>query len=160
MTAFDLLARLSGKWVGRGRGQYPTIDAFEYAEETSFLVAPEYPMVRHEQRAWLLPGRESSHWELGFWRAVSDAEVELSTAQDSGRVEVLRGRVVAEGRDGLRLELFSTYVGNDPRIVKTERVFRLQSGVLHYTKFMATTTTPIPRRIQHHEASLERAGGA
>lgn len=155
-TCFELLARLSGNWRGRGRGQYPTIDSFEFEEETSIVVAPEYPMLRHEQRTWLLPEREASHWELGFWRAVSDEEVELSTAQDSGRIEVLRGRVEAEGGDGLRMELFSTFLGNDSRLVKTERILRVQSGMLHYTKLMATTTTPTPTRLQHLEARLER----
>ena len=156
-TSFALLSRLAGRWVGRGRGRYPTIEPFEFAEETTFLLAPEYPMVRYEQRAWLLPGRESSHWELGLWRIVDGGAVELSTAQDSGRVEVLRGLVEAAGEDGLRLELFSTCLANDARLVRTERVISLRAGVLRYTTYMATTTTPTPERLQHLEATLERA---
>src|SRR5262245_22647809 len=100
MTPFEMLTRLSGRWSGRGRGQYPTIKSFEFAEETSFVPAPEYPMLRYEQRTWLLPGREPSHWELGLWRVVDGGEVEVSNAQDSGRVEVGRGRAEVEGCGG------------------------------------------------------------
>jgi hypothetical protein len=158
--AFDQLTRLAGRWVGSGHGQYPTIEPFEFDEETSFSAEPEYPLLRYEQRAWLRPEREASHWELGVWRVTEDGAVELSTAQDSGRVEVLRGSIADEGEDGLRLELKSTYVGNDPRIVRTERVFTLRAGVLHYVKHMSTTTTPSPERLLHLEATLQREGGA
>lgn len=157
MTAFDLITRLSGTWAGRGRGRYPTIDAFEYSERTSFVLAAEYPMIRYEQHARLLPGDEASHWELGFWRGVTDDDVELSTAQDSGRVEVLRGTPEPLGDDGLRIHLSSVALANDARLVATERILTMQGGVLRYTKFMTTTTTPTPTRLQHLEATLERA---
>ena len=158
MTPFELLARLAGRWSGRGRGQYPTIKPFEFAEETSFLPAPEYPMLRYEQRAWLLPGRESSHWELGLWRVVDGGEVEVSNAQDSGRVEVLRGRAEADGSGGVRVVLYSKCIANDPRLVRTERVLTVRGGVLQYVTYMATTTTAAPARIKHLEATLERVG--
>lgn len=155
---FESLSCLSGRWVGRGRGQYPTIEPFEFVEETTFLLAPEYPMVRYEQRTWIEPGREASHWELGVWRVVEGGEIEISNAQDSGRVEVLRGRLEV-GEDGaLKLPLSSKYIGNDPRLVRTERVLTVHAGVLHYLKYMTTTTTPSPERILHLEATLERAG--
>jgi hypothetical protein len=105
MTPFEMLTRLSGRWSGRGRGQYPTIKPFEFAEETSFQPAPEYPMLRYEQRAWLLPGRESSHWELGLWRVVDGSEIEVSNAQDSGRV----------GRRLVVLRCHFTLTKNSPR---------------------------------------------
>ena len=158
MTPFELLARLAGRWSGRGLGQCPTIQPFEFAEETSFLPAPEYPMLRYEQRAWLLPGRAASHWELGLWRVVDGGEVEVSNAQDSGRVEVLRGRAEAEESDGVRVLLYSKWIANDPRLVRTERVLTLSGCVLHYIKYMATTTTAAPARIKHLEATLERVG--
>lgn len=155
MTPFELLATLAGRWAGRGRGQYPTIRSFEYEEETTFLVAPEYPMIRFEQRAWLLPDRTASHWELGFFRVVEGGAVELSTSQDSGRVEVLRGAVEAAA-DGIRLSLASTCLANDARVLETARIFTIRDDLLHYVKFMATSTTAVPSRMKHLEATLRR----
>jgi hypothetical protein len=117
-------------------------------------------MLRYEQRAWLLPGRAASHWELGLWRVVDGGEVEVSNAQDSGRVEVLRGRAEADGSGGVRVVLYSKCIANDPRLVRTERVLSVSRGVLHYVTYMATTTTAVPARVKHLEATLERVGDA
>ncbi|MCA8954355.1 MAG: FABP family protein [Planctomycetes bacterium] len=160
MTVFELLSPLEGRWVGRGRGQYPTIEPFEFTEETTFLFAPEYPMVRYEQRTWLEPGREASHWELGVWRPVDGGELEISNAQDSGRVEVLRGSLAVGGGDVLTLTLVSKCFGNDPRLVRTERIITVRPGELHYVAFMATTTTAVPERLLHLEATLEKVADA
>lgn len=159
MTAMDLLRALEGRWVGTGRGAFPTIASFEYAEETSFLLAPEYPLMRYEQRTLLLPERKPSHWELGFIRPIDDSLLEISNAQDGGRVEVLRGECVApeDAPTGFRLALRSKSHGNDARMLASERVLTLQGDTLHYEKFMATTTTAEPVRTKHLEAWLRRA---
>ncbi|MEM9556718.1 MAG: FABP family protein [Acidobacteriota bacterium] len=156
MTVFELLSPLSGRWVGRGRGQYPTIEPFEFAEETTFLLAPEYPMIRYEQRTWLAPEREASHWELGFWRSVGEGELEISNAQDSGRVEVLRGALVVDSDGVLTLTLKSQCIAHDPRLVRTERIVTVRGSKLHYLKYMTTTTTAAPERLLHLEATLEK----
>jgi hypothetical protein len=157
----ELLARLEGRWVGEGRGGYPTIPAFHFEEETTFTIARAYPHVRYEQKARLLPDGKASHWELGFFRPLEHGLVEVSNAQDSGRVEVLRGSLVAlEEPAGLRLELASVCIANDPRVVKTERILTLRGDTLHYVKYMVTTTTEIPEREQHLEASLKRVPAA
>lgn len=159
MKNLEILSLLSGRWHGRGRGQYPTIEPFEYAEETTFLYAPEYPMIRYEQRTWLEPERVASHWELGLVRQVETGELEISNAQDSGRVEVLRGSLEVHGEGELTLTLSSTCLANDPRIVRTERILTLRAGELHYRKHMTTTTTAVPERLLHLEATLERVEG-
>ena len=86
------LAALEGSWRGGGKGDYPTIEAFEYEETLRFELDSSYPMIHYEQRTLLLPAREPSHWESGFIRPMEDGTIEVSNSQDSGRVEVLRGR--------------------------------------------------------------------
>ena len=160
MTALEALRLLEGRWRGTGRGAFSTIRPFEFEEETTFSFAPEYPLLRYEQRTVLLPGRAASHWELGFFRPVAEGMVEVSNAQESGRVEVLRGAHAAlDGAcaGGFRLSLRKHSLGNDPRVLETERIITLSGGTLHYEKYMVTTTTAQPVREKHLEAWLARA---
>ena len=124
----ERLAVLDGTWRGRGAGHYPTIDDFEYEEMLRFELERAYPMIHYEQRTLLLPSREPSHWESGFIRATEDCTIEISNSQDSGRVEVLRGRLV-DPPDGaeLRLELASAVLDHDPRLAETRRVLTLEN---------------------------------
>ena len=71
-----------GTWAGTGKGGYPTVESFEYEERLRFEVDPSYPMIRYEQRTWLLPSREPSHWECGFIRPYEDGSVEILNAQE------------------------------------------------------------------------------
>jgi hypothetical protein len=68
----------------------------------------------------------------------------------------MSGRAQPLGIDGVRLVLHSKYLGNDARLVRTERVLTVEGDRLHYEKFMATTTTPVPTRLRHLEATLQR----
>ncbi len=149
---------LAGTWKGAGSGNYPTIDAFEYEETLRFELDPAYPMIRYEQRTYLKPDREPSHWEVGFIRPIDGGFVEFSSAQDSGRVEVLRGFVDPAGADRgeLRLELNHVALSNEDRLVRTRRRITLIGDTLSYVMFMATNTTEEPRLLQHLEAILQR----
>jgi len=151
----NLLRQLDGCWVGHGKGRYPTIESFEYAEETNLGLSLAYPMVRWEQRTTLLPNGKAGHWELGFLRPCDDGSLELSTAQDSGRVEVVRG-VPQVTEFGFQLELRSTFLGNDSRLISTARSIIVRNNELHYVKYMSTNTTPAPVHMQHLEATLRR----
>jgi hypothetical protein len=159
MTLLEVLSLLHGRWLGTGRGGYPTIQPFEFAEETTFVLALEYPLLRYEQRTVLLPDRKSSHWEVGFLRPTDDGLLEISNAQDGGRVEVLRGSysITADPPVRVRLALRSKIIANDPRMLETERVITVRGDVLHYENYMVTTTTERPVREKHLEAWLRRA---
>ena len=148
------LMKLEGEWKGRGAGRYPTIDSFEYDETIRFDPDASYPLIHYEQRTWLTSG-EASHWESGFIRPLEDGAIDVSNSQDSGRVEVLRGRLSpADG--GFVLALESVVLDHDPRLVRTRRTFTLNDDTLRYLVEMATHTTPEPRMQQHLEAVLTR----
>jgi hypothetical protein len=153
-----LLGRLAGSWSGSGVGDYPTIERFEYEETLRFELDARYPLIHYEQRTRLASG-EASHWESGFLRWQEDGSIELSNAQDSGRVEVLRGRLV-ELEDGFDLSLMSVAIAWDPRMVGTRRDFRVRADRLDYVVQMSTSTTDSPRMGQHLEAHLERVSAA
>ncbi len=158
-ATLEMISALDGTWRGTGRGDYPTIDAFRYEETLRFELDRAYPMFHFEQRAYLLPGREPSHWESGFIRLMEDGNIEMSSAQDSGRVEVLRGKpeTLVEG-SGFDVTLDHVVLAHDPRLHATRRSFRLEGDRLHYIVYMATHTTPQPELQQHLIAELERAG--
>ncbi len=154
-ATLDRLTPILGRWRGQGEGSYPTIDSFEYNEELHFELHDEYPMLFYEQKTRLTNG-EASHWETGFVRPVDAGIVELSNSQDSGRVEVLRGEI-PERSNPLVFRLRSVHHGHDPRMVETEREFRVDADRLEYEVRMATHTTPAPVMTVHLRSRLTRA---
>lgn len=152
------LRLLHGSWSGKGAGGYPTIEPFEYQETLRFELDLSYPLIHYEQRTMLVPSGEPSHWESGFIRPLDDGTIEISNSQDSGRVEVLRGRLVASEHEGddLRMVLDSVVLDRDPRLVRTRRTFTVRGDTLRYVAHMSTHTTPEPRLGQHLEAALKR----
>ncbi len=117
-----------------------------------------YPLIFYEQKTFLLPAREASHWESGFIRVLQNGLIEISNAQDSGRVEVLQGKMQVDHKIefGFKIEFLSLHIANDARLVQTKRIFSVQNNNLNYRKFMATHTTPKPKLIQHLAADLIR----
>lgn len=155
-----LLSQLAGSWRGSGEGSYPTIERFEYEEILQFEFEPAYPLIHYEQRTRLRDG-EASHWESGFLRWLEDGSIEISNAQDGGRVEVLRGTLTPGEAEGhFTLELSSNTFGNDPRLVRTRRTIIFSDDRLEYRMEMSTHTTDTPRLLQHLEATLKRNSAA
>lgn len=90
------VAALLGRWVGPGRGQYPTIKDFAYEEELEFANAAGKPFVSYVQRTWVAGSSRSKpmHEENGFLRFVgpiADHRVEMMISQCTGAQEILNG---------------------------------------------------------------------
>ena len=156
-SMIGLLTPLLGRWSGEGQGQFPTIKPFRYREQFRFELDRERPLVHYEQRAihnelgsgdWV-----ESHWESGFLRPLGDDIVEMTNAQDGGRLEIIRFRVI-KTPGGLRMEGDSTALINDPRLVATRRIFELHGAVLTYQ--MRMVTTRVPEGHVHLSATLTR----
>ena len=107
-NSFKILSKLQGSWKGKGEGEFPTIDSFEYEEHIVFEVNSAYPLIHYEQKTILLPNQEPSHWESGFIRILDGDVIELSNSQDSGRVEVLQGKIINHPEGGYEIDLVST----------------------------------------------------
>ena len=146
-----------GVWRGEGRGSFPGIEPFRYAEQVEFRTRDGEASVLYEQQTWVLDeagGREPSHWEAGFLQVTEDGRVDLLNAQNSGRVEVLRGDLREAAGGNVELILESVVHGHDPRMVATRRRYVLAGNELVYEVDMATRKVPGARR--HLDARLTR----
>src|SRR5699024_4643767 len=85
------LAFLLGRWEGRGKGDYPTIEPFDFGQEVVFS-HNQKPFLYYTSRSWLLDDEgnavEPLAMETGFWRPQSDGGVELVLSHPTGYAEI------------------------------------------------------------------------
>jgi hypothetical protein len=142
--------------VGEGRGEYPTINPFDYRETLIFtrrdqksLAYEQRTQKRHDGQAEFL----TSHWENGFIRILENDGLELVNAQSGGRSEVLAGSIEILG-DSIRVHFRSKTITNDPRLICTERTFELNGVTLRYE--MAMHTSAVNQLTHHLKIALQR----
>lgn len=147
--ALTPLAVLLGTWEGEGRGEYPTLQPFDYGEVlTVSHTGKPFLVVTH--RTWALDDGRPLHAEAGYWRVTPDG-VEAVIAHPFGATEVLVGEL-----DGTVLRLASLSVTTTPsakRIDATQRVLHLGGDELHYRTAMAAVGQPL---THHLAAALHR----
>ena len=148
------LAPLLGTWVGEGRGEYPTMEAFGYGERLTFDHVGD-AFLQYVHRSWLLGDGTPLHFERGFLRpGDGEGAVELTLAHPLGLTEVSEG-ALTEGR----MNLVSTSVGRTTTgmaVVGVERRYRIDGDEITYELDMATETTPM---IRHLTGRVRRANG-
>lgn len=145
------LAFLLGTWSGRGVGDYPTIERFEYLEEASFSHVGK-PFLLYLQRT-RSPAGAPLHTEAGYWRPGQRGAVELVLAHPFGLVEVSEGGFV-DGRLKLRAKTLSA-TSTGSAVQELERTLWVEDDVLRYTIDMAAAGQPLQR---HLTAELRRTG--
>lgn len=147
------LGFLVGTWRGEGRGEYPTIEPFEYGEEISIAATPK-AFLAYAQRTWAPDDRRPLHVETGYWRLPAPGMVELLVVHPTGVVEVDEGDLVRT-----TITLRSTLVGTTwsaKKVTGLERRLTVEGDALHYTLAMAAVGLPM---IHHLEATLRRVPG-
>ncbi len=140
------LAPLLGTWSGRGSGEYPTIDPFDYVEEVVFGHVGK-PFMAYSQRT-RSPDGMPLHAEAGYLRVPADGRVELVLAHPSGIAEIDEGTFsVAVG--ALVIQVASTAIArtsSSKEVVALERSITVSGDELHYTVGMGAVGQP----MQHH----------
>ena len=148
-----ILAPLLGSWVGRGSGEYPTIEPFSYTEEVSIGHIGK-PFLTYSQRTRSEDG-QPLHAETGYIRMPSPGRIELVIAHPTGVAEVDEGSV-AVTQVGLDLNVQSSMIAattSAKEVVALSRSIHVSAGALSYTLQMAAVGLP----LQHHlSATLYR----
>jgi THAP4-like, heme-binding beta-barrel domain len=119
--ALEPLAWLLGTWRGEGKGIYPTIDDFDYAEESRFWHNGR-PVMAYAQRTWSPATDAPMHSEMGFLRPQRDGSIEIVVTHSFGVVEMGTGTI----SDGL-IEVQSTSFTSTPTAKRVEGLIRRYS---------------------------------
>ncbi len=132
------LAWLVGTWRGKGRGEYPTVPAFEFSHEIVFNHDGR-PFLNYYSRSWILdsdgevvrPGGS----EVGFWRIKPNSVLEVVISHNTGIAEGWVGQF-----DGPKIQLVLDHGYSAPTAkVVTEgvRLYGLVEGELFFSYDMA-----------------------
>jgi hypothetical protein len=97
------LSFLLGRWEGFGKGDYPTIEPFDFVQQLTFTHNGK-PFLIYTSKSWLLEkdgtkGRPLGT-ETGYWRPQPGNHVEVLLAHPTGIVEIYLGEV-----SGTRVEV-------------------------------------------------------
>jgi hypothetical protein len=147
----ESLRPLVGSWSGVGRGEYPTIEPFEYLEEITFATVPGKPFLVYTQRTKASDDLRPLHGEAGYWRSPGPGRFEVVLSHPFGAVEVLEGEA-ADGAITLNSTLVAT-TSTAKSVTATQRVFSLDGDVLTYRVAMAAVGLSM---IHHLDATLHR----
>ncbi len=157
MSQFHLLYSLLGEWTGTGRGEFPTLQPFEYLETLCFEMDAGRELIHYVQKTQRRNSSQEnfapSHWESGFIRPLPENEIEVVNSQSGGRLEVLTGSL-QESPGGFILLVRSKGFMNDARMLESERAITLNHASLHYRLDMRTSA--VPHLTHHVEAVLTK----
>ncbi len=144
---------LLGRWEGRGKGNYPTIEPFEYLETVWFEAGPKKPWVAYRQATKDALSGEPLHAEYGYLRVLPGHRLEMVIAQPTGIAEIHTGTV-----EGTHIHLRAGRVEITPgakEVTDVERHLTVDGDQLSYRLSMAAVGHELQ---QHLTATLTHHG--
>lgn len=140
------LATLIGTWEGAGRGEYPSINGFEYIEEVTFTNIGK-PFLEYRQRTWSADN-QLMHVETGYLRVPAPDKVEFILAQPMGQVELAEGHIdVTDDEVRLYLEGRILNSATAKQVDATARRYTLIGDALATSFDMAAVNHPLQRHL-------------
>jgi len=142
----------AGKWAGEGFAKFPTIDDTAYTEQLEFIPDEYKDAIFFRQKTWYRNNTEKNghtvFWDTGFIILKED-KILLHSVQVGGRIETYE-LVQVENET---FTFNSAAILNDPRSIRSQRVFTVSGGRFHYELNMATHAADFQN---HLLADLER----
>ena len=150
------LAWLVGSWRGKGRGEYPNVPAFQFAQEVSFNHDGRH-FLNYFSRSWIIDDNNEiirpAASEVGFWRVKENNVLEVILAHNTGIAEGWVG--IVKGAK-IQLEMDQGYSSPSAKIVTAgSRLYGLVEGELFTSYDMAAEGQTLQA---HLWSSLERQG--
>ena len=132
------LAWLVGTWRGKGRGEYPNVSAFQFAQEVTFNHDGR-AFLNYFSRSWIIDENDEivrpAACEVGFWRIKENKVLEVLLTHNSGIVE---GWVGIVNGTKIQLEMDQGYSSPSAKIVTAgSRLYGLVEGELFTSYDMA-----------------------
>ncbi len=144
------------KWGGKGMGEWPGVEKFEYVQEVTFRHDGR-PFLEYSSKSWIIDA-EGNHIrpgasECGYWRIKPNKVIELILAHSTGISEGWLGKI-SDDRPAIQLALDHAYVAPTAKAVSDgARLYGLVEGQLFTSYDMAAPG----RELQAHLwSSLER----
>lgn len=148
------IAWMLGAWGGRGHGDYPTIEPFEFEQEVRFTHDGR-PFFHYLSRSWLVDAEgekiRDAALESGFVRCRPEGHIEMLLAHSTGFVEIWYGTA-----GEAKMELVTDAVARTStakEMVGGKRLYGYVEGDLLYAYDMAAMGEPLQ---PHTWARLQR----
>ena len=150
------VAWMVGKWGGKGMGEWPGAEKFEFVQEVTFRHDGR-PFLEYTSKSWIVDS-EGNHIrpgaaETGYWRVKSNKVIELILAHNTGIAEGWLGKI-SDDRPSIQLALDHAYIAPTAKAVENgARLYGLVEGQLFTSYDMAAMGQELQAHIW---SSLER----